>query len=90
MEKGELGRGRVKGRHPPPNSQASVVLKEITAGYASDPPGVSFYHQRLDTHGEPAFDEHGLPLYDCTRGTNDTECVHKQITTTCAWGAGGR
>ena len=62
--------------------KASNVLKEILAGYASDPPGVSFYHQRLDAHGRPAFDEHGLPLYDCSRGTNDTECVHKQIVTT--------
>ena len=40
--------------------KASNVLKEILAGYASDPPRVSY----------------------CSRGTNDTECVHKQIVTT--------
>ena len=28
------------------------------------------------------FDKHGIALLDCRRGTNDTECVHKQIVTT--------
>ena len=27
----------------------------------------------------PAFDEHGTPLLDCNRGTDDTEIAHKEI-----------
>ena len=53
-----------------------------TQGYAADPPGVNFYHQKLNNAGEPMFDRHGTALLDCSRGTNDTECVHKQIVTT--------
>jgi hypothetical protein len=41
-----------------------------------------FYYQSLNAKGEPAFDEHGIPLLDCNRGTNDTENAHKQIVTT--------
>ena len=33
--------------------RANNVLKEILAGHASDPPGVSFYQQRLNAKGEP-------------------------------------
>ena len=29
-----------------------------------------------------ALDQYGIALIDCSRGTNDTECVHKQIVTT--------
>jgi hypothetical protein len=58
------------------------VLKEILAGHASDPPGMSFYCQQLDAKGEPKFDSRGLSLYYCNRGTNDTENAHKQIVTT--------
>ena len=62
--------------------RASNVLGEIRMGYAADPPGVQLYHQSLDAKGKPAFDEHGLPLLDCSRGTNGVENTHKQITTT--------
>jgi len=58
------------------------VLDEILAGNCSDPPGFEFYHQKLDRHGAPASNELGLPLLDCCRGTNLTECVHKQIMAT--------
>ena len=51
-------------------------------GYASDPPGYSFYTQRLDNKRELAFDSLGIALINCNRDTNDTECVHKQIVTT--------
>ena len=51
-------------------------------GSAADPPGVQFYYQSLDAKGEPAFDEHGIPLLDCNRGTIDVEQSHKQIVTT--------
>ena len=59
--------------------RANGVLRAILAGHAADPPGSSFYEQQLNAKGEPAFDSHGVPLLDCNRGTNDTECVHKQI-----------
>ena len=49
---------------------------------ASDPPGFSFYTQRLDAKGDALVDAHGIPLIDCNRGTNDVECIHKQIVTT--------
>ena len=62
--------------------RANNVLAEILAGYAADPPGVEFYYQSLDAKGEPAFDEHGIALLDCNRGTNDVENSHKQIITT--------
>ena len=62
--------------------KANGVLKDILAGFISDPPGFSFYQQQLNRQGEPAFDSLGIALLDCNRGTNDTECVHKQIMTT--------
>ena len=58
------------------------MLAEILAGFVADPLGVQFYHQSLNAKGEPAFDEHGIPLLDCNRGTNDVENTHKQIVTT--------
>ncbi len=58
------------------------VLKDILVGYALDPPGYSFYTQRLDNKGELAFDSLGIALINCNLGTNDTECVHMQIVTT--------
>ena len=59
------------------------------AGYAADPPGTCFYFQSLDSTGEPSFDEHGLPLLDCSRGTNDVEAAHRQIVTTFGtWNVG--
>ena len=62
--------------------KACNVLGEILMGYAADPPGVEFYYQSLNAKGEPAFDEHGIPLLDCNRGTNGVENTHKQIVTT--------
>jgi hypothetical protein len=63
-------------------AKAMNVLKDILVGYALDPPGYSFYTQHLDNKGELAFDSLGIALINCNRGTNDTECVHKQIVTT--------
>jgi hypothetical protein len=62
--------------------RANNVLAEILAGHVADPPGVQFYFQSLNTKGEPMFDEHGLPLLDCNRGTNDVENSHKQLLAT--------
>ena len=41
-----------------------------------------FYTVKLDAKGQPMLDQYGIALIDCSRGTNDTECVHKQIVTT--------
>mmetsp|Transcript_5457 Transcript_5457/g.16252 ORF Transcript_5457/g.16252 Transcript_5457/m.16252 type:complete len:505 (-) Transcript_5457:157-1671(-) len=59
--------------------KANSVLREIQAGHASDPPGFSFYTQRYDVNGVPVVDKHGVPLIDCSRGTNRTEGVHKHL-----------
>ena len=48
-----------------------------------------FYTVKLDAKGQPMLDQHGIALIDCSRGTNDTECVHKQIVTTFgSWNTG--
>jgi hypothetical protein len=50
---------------------------------------MKFYFQSVDAKGEPAFDEHRLPLLDCSRGTNDAENLHKHIIATFGtWRAG--
>ena len=70
-------------------AKANNLLWEILQGHCSDPPGHDFYHQKLDKHGEPAFNTLGLPLLECSRGTNMTECVHKHIMAAFgAWPAG--
>jgi hypothetical protein len=61
---------------------AKNVLKEILAGHASDPPGISFYSHRLTCRGDLAYDSHGIALLDCSRGSNDTESAHKQLIST--------
>ena len=69
--------------------RALNVLLEILDGNAADAPDYSPYHQRLNARGEPATDEDGLVLLDCSRGTSDTECAHKQICTAFgSWVAG--
>ena len=70
-------------------AKAAQVLREIVLGLASDPPGVQFYTVKLDAKGQPMLDQYGIALIDCSRGTNDTECVHKQIVTTFgSWNTG--
>ena len=69
--------------------KANNVLKEILAGNASDPCGIGFYSQQLTAGGEPVYDNHEHALLDCSRGSNDTECAHKQfITTFGTWNTG--
>jgi hypothetical protein len=69
--------------------KANNVLHEILKGYAADPPGLSFYSQQLDNKGQPKFDEHGIALLNCNRGTPDVENSHKQLVTTFGtWRAG--
>ena len=60
-------------------NKANNVLKEILLGFYSDPPGISFYTNRLDKRGEPMVDQYGIALLDCNRGTNDVEAIHKQL-----------
>ena len=69
--------------------KAKRVLEEILAGHVSDPPGESFYSQKLDCYGEAVSNKHGLPVYSCERGTNSTENYHKQLLTSIGtWSAG--
>jgi hypothetical protein len=69
--------------------KANNVLKEILAGNASDPCGMVFYLQQLTAKGEPTYDSHDHEIPDCSRGSNDTECAHKQfITTFGTWNTG--
>ncbi len=60
-------------------TKANNVLSDILSGYASDPPMVSLYNVQVNRRGEQVVDELGLPLIHCSRGTNATECVHKQL-----------
>ena len=53
-------------------AKAKNVLIEIEAGNASDPPGVSFYSNKLE-NGEAVKDKNGLNILVCSRGTNSTE-----------------
>ena len=59
--------------------QCPTVLVEILQGHTSDPPGFSFYSTKLTRQGQPAVDELGIPLLTCSRGTNDTEYIHKKL-----------
>jgi hypothetical protein len=59
---------------------------DLTGGYYFDPPGFSFYTNRLDKKGESMVDPFGIALLDCNRGTNDVEVIHKQVVACCgAW-----
>jgi hypothetical protein len=53
-------------------AKAKNVLKDKLVGNALDPPGYSFYTQRLDNKGELAFDSLGIALINCNHDTNDT------------------
>ena len=59
--------------------KANNVLNEILKGFYSDPPGISFYTNRLDRRGEPMVDQYGISLLNCNRGTNDVKAIHKQL-----------
>ena len=59
--------------------KANNILKEIIAGFYSDPPGISFYVQKMDEKGEPQTNRYGMPVLFCMRGTNLTESAHKQM-----------
>ena len=70
-------------------AKANNVLKEILQGHAADPPGQCLYKKRLNACGEEMTDKIGLCLYDCLRGTNRAEAVHRQMLIGFgAWHAG--
>jgi hypothetical protein len=69
--------------------KANNVLKEILFGNASNPCGIGFYSQQLTAKVEPAYDSYGHTFLDCSFGSNNTECAHKEfITTFGAWNMG--
>ena len=59
---------------------ATNILSEIGDGHGSDPPGVSFYTNKLDPRtGRPMVDADGLFLYKSLRGTNAVERFHRKL-----------
>ena len=62
--------------------KATNVLDEIKKGLYSDIPGVPLYRQKLDGTGEAATNTDGVPLWECVRGTNMVEAIHRSITRT--------
>ena len=70
-------------------NKARNVLDEIIAGHCADPPDFAMYMARVDDDGNPVKDSRGLHLYDSMRGTNLTECAHKQMLAAIgAWPCG--
>ena len=75
-------------------SNAEDEDDDDAAGAARPAPGAGAAHARanivrppnvdpnIDDDDDSALDQYGIALIDCSRGTNDTECVHKQIMTT--------
>ena len=75
-------------------SNAEDEDDDDAAGAARPAPGAGAAHARanivrppnvdpnIDDDDDSALDQYGIALIDCSRGTNDTECVHKQIVTT--------
>jgi hypothetical protein len=69
--------------------KANNVLAATLRGEASDPPGFVPHHPKLDRNGHQLTNRLGFPLLECHRGTNHTECVHKQMTSLFrGWSAG--
>jgi hypothetical protein len=69
--------------------KANNVLKDILAGYYSDPPGLNFYTKKLGKNGEVVTNKYGMEVIECFRGTNRTESFHKNLTVTFGkWNVG--
>ena len=62
--------------------KANNVLKDILAGYYSDPPDLNFYTKKLGKNGEIVSNQYGLEVIECFRGTNRTESYHKNLAVT--------
>ena len=59
--------------------RADNVLNEILLGLYSDPPSEKFYTIRLRENGTEMTNKYGMVMYDCSRGTNRVEGVHKDL-----------
>ncbi|KAL7546679.1 hypothetical protein ACHAWF_010011 [Thalassiosira exigua] len=69
--------------------KADNVLKEILQGFYSDPPGFELYNKKLRADGTVKTNQYGMEMIECSRGTNRTECYHKNITVTFGtWSTG--
>ena len=66
--------------HDRAKHKSKNILKMITNGLISDPPGVSFYVKLLDENGCPKLDSQGLQLYRSIRGTSLVESFHELLT----------
>jgi hypothetical protein len=55
--------------------KADGVLRDISKGLVSDPPGHQFYTPKLDLDGNVKKDADGLVLWHCSRGSNIPEAV---------------
>ena len=64
-------------------------MRDILAGYYSDPPDLNFYTKKLGKNGEIVVNQYGLEVIECFRGTNRTECYHKNLAVTFgSWSVG--
>jgi hypothetical protein len=55
------------------------VLSEILLGLYSDPPGELFYTIHLRGNRTEMTNKYDMVMYDCLRGTNRVESVHKDL-----------
>ncbi len=61
--------------------KADNLLKEILEGYYSDPPNITLYTTRLRVDGTVMRNKYRMEMFQCSRGTNQTEGYRKNITT---------
>ena len=59
--------------------KADNVLNEILLGLYSDPPGFNFYTIRFQENGKQMRNKYDMVMYECSRGTNRVESVHKNL-----------
>ena len=59
--------------------RADNTLSEILLGFYSDPPNEQFYTICFRGNGTEMTNTYDMVLYDCSRGTNRVESVHKDL-----------
>ena len=69
-------------------TKARQVLREIIAGYYSDPPGIQFYSYEINDDGSVRRDKWGIELLHCSRGTNLVENIHRSYNRTFRYKCG--
>ena len=62
--------------------RADNVLAEILMGLYSDPPNETLYTVRLKENGLVMKNKYSMVMYDCSRGTNRVEGVHRYLIAT--------